>query len=126
MFCITPETFDAFDVGLSLGNSFSFIDNQMNPTPVQSSISMPVIGVVKDVRRIMLDDQRRDLSSDSRGSRKVYHQTVSLVNAKNDSLSGSSPANCEETIESGILNRPVVQWPTPIFLCSNFSGTYLS
>ncbi len=59
VFGITPEAFDAVDVGASpsLVNSYAFIDNHMNPTQVKSSISMPVVGVVKASGRGVFGDQ---------------------------------------------------------------------
>ncbi len=91
-FGITPEAFDAVDVGASLGNSFALIDNHVNPTQVKRSISIPVIGVVKATGRGVFGDQWQDLSSASGRHRESDNLPVSLEDAENDRLSGSSPA----------------------------------
>ena len=37
---ITPEAFDAVDVGAFLGNFFALIDNHVNPTQIKRSITI--------------------------------------------------------------------------------------
>ena len=100
MFGIAPEAFDTVNIGSSLGYSFAFIDNHVNTTQVKGSIGMPVIGVVKAAGRGVPGDQRQNLGSASRRHREGNNLPVSLINAENNRLSGSSPASVSGAVST--------------------------
>lgn len=92
MFGIAPKSFNAVDMGASLGNTLAFINDHMHSTQIERGVGMPVVRVIQTAGRGVFGDQGLDLLSASRRDRKRNNLSVSLVNAENQDFPGCSPS----------------------------------
>jgi len=109
MFGITPEAFNAVEMGLPLRVASLFSDHNTRASHTQKSISVPVISVIATAwSNVLFDQCFNGLLRESR-DRKHSRHALTLQNAKQDHFAGSASSAHPRSIAAKtsllILNR---------------------
>lgn len=91
MFRITPEAFDAVNVGSALGSSGLFSDHDMVASDCKGAIGVPVVSVVEAPGLRVRADKPDNLASASPLDREDPDHAVSLEDAEDDYFTCGSP-----------------------------------